>query len=476
MAMKMETSLQIRPELRMRLAPQIIQSIEILQLPMLELQQRIKQELIENPVLEMEEPSLDQSPSEEGEPMDDRSNPEEDYDKLDSYEEAWGEFDSHAPIRTSSSGERDKKLEALQNTAARPLSLQDYLSSQLALIDASDDLRRAAQNIIYNIDENGYLRFDLEAVRNSMDPPQVPRETLEEALKLVQRLDPPGVGARELKECLLLQLRDEKDEHSLERELIEHHLSDLSMNRYPKIAKKIGRSIEDVRRARDFISKLNPKPGAIFSGEMPQYITPDVIVEYVDGRYEVRLEDSFIPKLYVSQAYRRILREAKESQAKDYIRKKINSARWLIDAVAQRRSTLNKIACEIVDLQREFLDKGISALKPLKMQTVADRTGVHVSTVSRAIADKYMQTPRGIFDMKFFFTGGTATSEGTFTSRKSVRQRVLDAIASEDKRNPLSDGEIADKLQASGLDIQRRTVTKYRKAMSIASSRQRREY
>lgn len=475
MALRIETSLQQRPELRMRLAPQIIQSIEILQLPMLELQQRIKQELVENPVLEIEEPTMDlvEAPSEQASQTED-SGVDEEVERVEALEELWRQDGSGRPVRTSD--EHDPKREALENVAARPMTLQEYLSNQLSLIDASEEVRRAAQNIIYNIDDNGYLRFDLDAVRNSMDPPLPSRETLEEALALVQSLDPPGVGARDLRECLLLQLRNEKADRSLERELITNHLDDLSVNRFPKIVKATGRSIEEIKQAKDFISHLNPRPGALFGSEMSQYITPDVIVDYVDGRYEVRLEEEHIPRLYISPAYRRILREARESQAKEYIRKKINAARWLIDAIEQRRNTLYKIACEIVELQREFFDRGLSGLKPLKMQTVADRTGVHVSTVSRAIADKYMQTPRGIFSMKYFFTGGTNTTKGTVVSRKTVKQHILDLIGSEDKRNPLSDDAVAAKLQAAGFDISRRTVSKYRQAMNIPASRERREY
>jgi len=474
-AMRMEYSLQMRPELRMKLAPQIIQSIEILQLPMLELQQRIKQELVENPVLEMEEPVADLT-QEEPTTRDDRNKDGQDYEKVDSFEEVWEDYGSQTYRKTHSAGEKDKKLEAMQNTAARPASLQDYLASQLTLMDLPDELRRAAENIVYNIDENGYLRFDLDAVGNSMDPPPADSNTLEAALRIVQDLDPPGIGARDLKECLLLQLRDEQGDYTLERKLIENHLEDLSMNRYPKITKRTGCSMDALKQAKDFISRLNPKPGAVFGGERPQYITPDVTVECVDGKYEIRLEDGYMPKLFVSPSYKRIMRDAKESQARDYIRKKLSSARWLIDAIAQRRNTLYKISHEIVEFQRDFLDKGINFLHPLKMQTVADRTGVHVSTVSRAIADKYMQTPRGIFDMKFFFTGGMRNAQGTLTSRKSVKQRVLDVIASEDKHHPFSDDEITKKLQSQGFDIQRRTVTKYRKAMNILSSRQRRQY
>jgi RNA polymerase sigma-54 factor len=476
----MDAVLVQRPELRMKLAPQIIQSIEILQLPTLELQQRIKQELLENPVLEMVEVEPDEDEeleaAEEEAPRDERTETEEDFEKMEQIEEAWRDYSSQGSSRAMSQAASDRKFEAMQNTAARPMSLQDYLRGQYALLDTPDELEDVAENIIYNIDDEGYLPYSLEDVVESMEG-QATLEQAEQALQLIQSLDPPGIGARNLSECLLLQMRNEPSPHPLVRELIQHHLEDLYQNRIPKVAKATGHSIEAIKEAVEYISHLSPRPGIAFSADISPYVIPDVIVEYVDGGYEVRLEDTRLPRVYVNTAYSRLLRDRRTSEsAKDYIRKKMQSARWLIDSIEQRRSTLYKISRAIVDIQRPFFERGVSALAPLKMQTVANATGVHVSTVCRAIADKYMQTPIGIYPLKHFFTGGTRTTDGHMRSRKSVKQIVKLVIDNENKRSPLSDDEIAAKLQAQGLDIARRTVTKYRKAMSIPSSRRRREY
>jgi len=477
MQMRMEVFLQQRPELRMRLAPQIIQSIEILQLPTLELQQRIKQELLENPVLEMQDvlPEEEETTAEEG-PREERTQSEADADKMEDYEEVWRDYASQTFRRVGDGSETDRKFEAMQNTAARPISLQDYLYDQYHLLDQPPELAEAAENLIYNIDDDGYLQYPLEDIIESMEG----RATLEQAqlaLTLIQNLDPPGIGARDLRECLLLQMRNDPANHSLARDLITDRLEDLYMNRLPKIAKATGHSLDDIKDAIEFISHLNPRPGLAFSSEVSPYVIPDVLVELVDGQYEVRLEDDRLPRVYVNTAYSRLLRDDRTSEAaKDYIRKKMQAARWLIDSIEQRRNTLYKIARAIVDIQRPFLEKGVAHLVPLKMQTIAQATSVHVSTVCRAIADKYMQSPVGIFPLKFFFTGGTRTTDGRIRSRKSVRQIVKNVVDIEDKHNPLSDDEIAAKLQAEGFDIARRTVTKYRKALGVPSSRQRRAY
>ena len=478
MQMRMEALLQQRPELRMKLAPQIIQSIEILQLCTLELQLRIKQEMLENPVLELQE-LLDEEEEQElavEGPREERAESDDDFEKMEQIEEAWRDYSSQTRRRAPDPTETDRKLEAMQNTAARPISLQDYLFDQYTLLDVPAELLEVAENIVYNIDDDGYLQYGLAEILESMDQ----RATLaqaEHALAIIQSLDPPGVGARDLAECLLLQMRNDPDDHTLIRQVIKEHLEDLYMNRLPKIAKTTGTEVEDIKAAAEFISHLNPRPGLAFSAEVPPYVIPDIVVEYVEGAYEVRLQDDRLPRVYVNTAYNRLLRDQRTSDsAKDYIRKKIQAARWLIDSIEQRRNTLYKISKAVVDIQLNFLEKGISALVPLKMQTIAQVTDVHVSTVCRAISDKYMQTPLGIFPMKFFFTGGTRTTDGHMRSRKSVKEIVKRVIDEENKRNPLSDDEIAARLQAEGIDIARRTVTKYRKAMNAPSSRQRREY
>ena len=478
MQMRMEAVLQQRLELRMKLAPQIIQSIEILQLPILELQQRLKQELLENPVLEMQETPAEEEEQELAEepPRDERTNSDAEFEKMKEIEDAVRDYGSQTIRRVVDTSEGDRKYEAMQNTAARPMSLQDYLFDQYSLLDAPDELDTVAENLVYNIDDDGYLQYSLADIVESMDG-RARLEEAERALKIIQSLDPPGIGARDLAECLLLQMRNDPDDHSLARELIARHLEDLYMNRIPKIAKDTGHTVEEIKAAVEFVSHLNPKPGTAFSSEVSPYVIPDVVVEYIDGQYEVRLEDDRLPRVYINSAYSRLLRDERTSEpAKDYIRKKIQAARWLIDSIEQRRNTLHKIARAIVDIQEPFLEKGVAHLVPLKMQTIAQATSVHVSTVCRAIADKYMQTPIGIFPLKFFFTGGTRTTDGHVRSRKSVKELVRTVIDNEDKHNPLSDDEVAARLQADGLDIARRTVTKYRKAMTIPSSRQRRAY
>jgi RNA polymerase sigma-54 factor len=479
MQMRMEPILQQRLELRMKLAPQIIQSIEILQLPALELQMRLKQELLENPVLEMADLPIETEQQEESateEPQDERTKNDLEFERLRDIEDITRDYGSSSYRRATDSSETDRKYEAMQNTAARPISLQDFLFDQFGLLDVPDDLSPVGENIIYNIDDDGYLPYPLGDIVESMEG-KATLEQAERALQIIQSLEPPGVGARDLRECLLLQMRNDPDNHTLARELIAQHLEDLYMNRIPKIAKDTGQSLDRIREAIEFISHLNPKPGTAFTAEVSPYVIPDIVVEYVDGQYEVRLEDDRLPRVYINTAYSRLLRDDRTGEpAKDYIRKKIQAARWLIDSIEQRRNTVYKIARAIVDIQRPFLEKGVAHLVPLKMQTVAQATGVHVSTVCRAIADKYMQAPTGIFPLRYFFTGGTATTDGRVRSRKSVKQLVKEVIEAEDKQNPLSDDEVAAKLQAKGLDIARRTVTKYRKAMAIASSRQRKAY
>ena len=475
MPMQMDLSLYQRLEMKMRLAPQIIQSIEILQLPTLELQQRINQEMLENPVLEQTEPSGDEEEA-DLETTDERTADEADFDKMEEMEERLYDYSSQAPARPKDTG-RDPKLEAMQNTAARSISLQEYLTGQLTLLDLDARTRRIAENIVYNLDDNGYLQYTLEEIVESMPQGTTVAEA-ERVLCIVQSLDPPGIGARDIKECLLLQLAANGEEYELERELIANHLDDLRMNRFPRIVKQTGRTLEEIREAAEMVCHLNPRPGSLFTSEQPHYVLPDVRIEEENGAYRVEMCDDYIPRLRVSKHYLRVLRSPDSSpEEKEYIKQKLQAAKWIIDAIEQRRNTLRRIVEEVIKHQREFLDRGIQFLKPLRMGIVADAAGVHLSTVSRAISDKYVDTPRGLFEIRFFFAGrAEAASNGSDASRNSVQATVKDLVDSEDKQSPLSDVDIVTALKKKGVDISRRTVTKYRRVLNIPPSRQRVQY
>lgn len=479
--MKMQSSLLPQLQQKMKLSPQIIQSIEILQLSILALVEHVQQELVENPVLEE---VVDEKKDENLREADDTPQTagddvkKDEFNKLGEIAEDWREYYSQTIIRRNNlSDERDQKQDALENTAAKPMSLHDYLMGQMSLIEVPNHLVEACENIIYSIDKAGYLASPLEEIVQSLEKP-LPVEEVKEALKIVQALEPPGVGARNLQECLILQLDKRDQNYQLMKELLLNHLEDIEMKKYPLIAKRTGHSLDVIKKQVEFIRTLNPKPGSIFCEETIPYVVPEVKVEYIDGKYEVFLIDnSNLPHLHISAFYKKFLGEnGTDSTTRQYIQKKIESAKWLIDAIEQRRSTLYKVACKIVELQKDFFDEGIYRLRTLKMQEVADIVGVHVSTVSRAIAHKYIQTPQGIFGMKFFFTGGFQNVDGSMESWEAIRQKLSEIIVKENKSNPLSDEEIAEILLASGVDIARRTVTKYRRIMKIPSSRQRKKY
>jgi len=346
--------------------------------------------------------------------------------------------------------------------------------------DFSDEtvvrIRELCSELIYNIDDRGYLMYSLEEILDSMESP-APLILLEIALEIVQDLEPTGVGGRGIEECLLLQLKKDRQDYPLEERIIREFLSELGHNRLPKIARALGVGIEDLKDAVANIACLEPLPGKNYGGDLPLYVKPDVLVDEIEGKYVVRVDSDFMPRLRISAHYRELFRQSrKDPEVKKYLKKKLDNAEWLIAAIVQRQSTLQKIAQEIVNIQSDFLDHGISKLKPLKMADVAEIIGVHVSTISRGISGKYIQTPQGIFGLRSFFSGGATKSGGDVEARGSVIQRIKNFIAEEDKDRPLSDIAIVRKLEEVGISISRRTVTKYREAEGIPSSRERREY
>jgi RNA polymerase sigma-54 factor len=502
--MRLSLGQQMQLAQKQVLAPRMIQSMEILQLPLMALQERIEQEMESNEMLEqveVDENEPEEASEEDAEPTssladgerelvvkDDRNN-EDDFERLlnmaenlpDDYEER------SRPSMNRIEAEADRRHDVMANMLARPESLLDYLHHQLSWFELDDAVRRMAERIIYSLDTNGYLKTPLEELlpplaaelNGDLHSHRSKQLALaEEALRVVQRLDPPGVGARSLKECLRLQLIPGMPHYEDLLKLIENHLEDLENNRLPQISKKTGLSIEKIQEVWHELRKLKPKPGADFSESTVPSVTPDVFVERnEEGKYQVRLEDGQLPSLYISPHYRKLLRdESTNAETREYIKRKINSAQWLIESIEQRRSTLTRVSQAIVDHQTKFLDDGPDHIEPLKMQQIADKVGVHVTTVSRAVDDKWIQTPRGIFPLKRFFVGGTTSADGEEVAWDRVRIKLQEIIDHEDKTKPLSDDAIVEELGKAGIPIARRTVTKYRKAMNIPSSRGRRDW
>jgi RNA polymerase sigma-54 factor len=494
--MRLSLGQDLRMVQKQVLAPRMIQSMEILQLPILALQERIEQEMEENPVLEvLEEEAQDLPPepeelAEHGAPdapseeerelvIDESHSHESDFERLIKMDEQWPD---HFEERTHLSREQideagERKLDAMANMVARPQSLHDYLYDQLGWFDLDPELRALADRIIANLDSNGYLQGRLEDLLGP-NPSKDDLAMIQQALSLVQKLDPPGVGAKDLKECLLLQLISGMPYYEELKTLISSHLEDLEHNRLPIISRRTGYSVELIHKVLVELRKLNPKPGADYINVPVPPVTPDVFVEQDEyNRYRVRLEDSRTPGLHISAYYRQLLQNPETSEeTREYIKRKVNSAQWLIDSIEQRRNTLTRVAQAIVDHQTEFLNKGPESIEPLKMQQIADKVGVHVTTVSRAVDDKWIQTPRGIFPLKRFFCGGTVSAGGEEVAWDAVRLKLQEIVDKEDKQHPLSDEQLVKEMAAHGLTVARRTVTKYRKAMGIPSSRQRRDW
>jgi RNA polymerase sigma-54 factor len=489
--------MQMRPEQKMQLflAPRMIQSMEILQLPVMALQERIQEELQANPVLELRETNGEEqaegaedyadilepdAAKDAGDPQKelviDEKNAEADFDRLLQINDDWSDHfnEEHRPSVNRIDEEGDKKHVAEANMASRPQSLHDYLYDQLPFLDGSADQMKLARHLITHIDSNGWLTTSLEEIARTYDTPVSVAE-LEEALHKVQKLDPPGVGARNLEECLLLQLTPETPYADVLRVVIQNHLDDIRHNRLPNIQKRTGFDLHTIQEAIEVLRHLNPRPGAQFTSDNVQVVVPDIAVEQNEkGDYEVRLLDDWTPNIYISRRYVELYRDkGSDPKAKEFLKRKIQAAQWLLEAIEQRRNTLMKVTKAIIQHQRAFLDNGPELIEPLKMQQIADQVGVHVTTVSRAVDDKWVQTPRGIFPLKRFFGGGTTTASGEDVSWEAIKQKLLEIIEHENKSEPLSDEDLVTKLNEAGYPVARRTVTKYRKMLKIQSSRQR---
>jgi len=458
-------------EQRLMQSPQMIQAMQILQLSALELEERIEHELTENPFLEVKEG--EEPPAEDGEKT------SEEVGQLETMLDELERYERDAPPRTRGPADDvDKKLEAMANTPAQYHSLGDALLEQIALSDFDERRRSIAEYIVYSLDPRGYLPEPLERLVESCPVPGITVEELQAVLDELRAATHPALGAADLRQCLLLQLQALQLDTPLLCSLVTEHLDDITTNRLPRVSRVTGHSLDDIKQAIEVIRTLEPFPGREFGESPAETIHPDVVVEEVDGRFEVRLTRQGVPELTVSPAYRELLRRAGNGEAvRKWIKQRLESARWFIEAVHQRQNTLLLIAKMIFERQREFLDKGIKGLQPLRMLEVADATGVHISTVSRAVAGKYSQTPHGILSLRSFFTGGTARAAGGVTSQTVIQQRLRELVAEEDPMDPLSDDRLAELLRdRDGIRLARRTITKYRKILSISCSAQRRVF
>lgn len=507
--MRFDTSQHMRMSQQMKLAPRMIQSMEILQMPLMALQERIDQELESNIALEQIEPGRN---NEDGVETIDRDtdlaqrelvvgerddSSASDFERLDSMESSYrdafdNEYSSSSYSRARMDGERDRKMDAMNNVAARQDSLVDQLLHQWHLMDLPQDIAAAGEKIIGYIDDDGLLSADLDTIlEQSSNIPGLAMnmELLEKSLKEIQqRLDPPGVGARNRQECLLLQIDrfagegESDDDISLWqdlRTLVEKHYDDLLENRLPAIAQATDLSVQRIGEALKQMRKLSVSPGRNLVDEDVPPIIPDVIVEYDEqaDEYIGYLSDGFLPALRVSKRYEKMAKDkAVEKPTREFVSENVSRAQWLIDSINQRKHTLMRVVNVVLAHQRDYFDRGPQFLKPLPMIDVADQLGIHVATVSRAVAEKWMQTPRGLVALRKFFSGGTETESGRDMSWDAVKATLKEVVENENKADPLSDEAIAAALKEKGIDIARRTVVKYRQQLDIPPARRRKVY
>jgi RNA polymerase sigma-54 factor len=477
-------STQLRQELKIN--PRLYQAMDLLYMPLLDLQQHLKQELLNNPFLDLVEEEEEEEEEQAEAESADQTEEKERGDEIDWEEILLDGFDTAGGRR-----EEHEEKEYFEPVTVATRDLSDHLRDQVSLLELTPRELLLADEFVGNIGDDGYLASPVEQVVSSInemittaaeesgrDTEDLPLYTMEEAekmLEIVQGLDPPGVAARTLQECLLVQLKEAGLQQSLPYRLVHDCFDELIAHRWSEISKRFGISPSDVQSAADEIAKLDPKPGLRFSAAHDNYIIPDLIVDKIDGVYHIFLNDANLPRLKLSKAYQEIARDKKKfvGENKEFISNKLNSANWMIQAIEQRRQTMLKVMNYIVDRQREFFDKGVQFLKPLTLREVAEVINMHESTVSRVTNEKFVQTPRGVLPLKFFFSSGLATTDGDDVSARGIKAQLEKLVKDEDSKHPLTDQAIVNILRQSGVQIARRTVAKYRDQLGVLSARMR---
>jgi RNA polymerase sigma-54 factor len=475
----------LQPKLNLRLAqkqvltPGLVQMVSVLALNRLELREMINQEIMENPMLEVlgddgvvSENYTDETfVKEETEkvPETEASNPFDEFD-ISSFFTKY--LDTGAASGAGSEREETEKP-GFDKFLSSPQNLADYLLWQLSVSICSEQVQKAAEVIIGNLDENGYLMATLEEIAQSGG---YSADDVEEALAVVQEFDPPGVGARDLKECLLLQLKLIDPQNTLAQQVISDHLKMLQNNQLKEIARALNRPIEAVKRAVDTVKKLDPRPGLRYNKIEPRLVEPDVAFRKVDGEWQAFLNDDDLPQLRLSPVYRRLLaRDAADRDVRNYVKERFTAAVQLMKNIEQRKHTIVRVCQSILRRQKDFLEYGIDHLKPMMIKEVAEEVGVHPSTVSRAVANKYSHTPQGVYELRYFFSESVNGPQGGDMSLLSLKRLVKKMIEEEDATHPLTDEQIAKRLDVEGIHVTRRTVAKYREDLRIPSTHQRRQ-
>ncbi len=478
MALEMRQQLKMSQQLVM--TPQLQQAIKLLQLTRMELQDVVRQELEENPLLEETQEADDirepETPEADEIEHEAEAAPEE-FREVEAGEETLRDWDSYLDGYNYSSGEQysgEDERPSFENLLTRKGTLVDHLLWQLHMGPFSGRDVQIGEEIIGNIDEQGYLRASLDDIARACG---VEEPDAAHVLEQIQCFDPSGIAARDLGECLLIQARFMGMQGSLVEKILVSHLKDLETRKYKQIARDLNADINQILMAAKIIAGFDPRPGRLYSSEEIHYISPDIFVSKVGDEYVVMLNDEGLPSLRVSPYYAEARSSGKvDAKADEYISDKMRSAVWLIKSIQQRQRTIYKVAKSIVRFQRDFLDRGIEFLRPLVLRDVAEDIGMHESTISRVTTNKYMQTPQGLFELKYFFNSGLSTSEGDFVASESVKNRIREIIEKEDQRKPLSDQKIAEMLSNETVNIARRTVTKYRELLRLGSSSERRRH
>ena len=501
----MKTGLSQHTSMRqeLRVNPRLYQAMDMLYMPMMDLQQHLKQELLSNPFLELLEPEEETPEQKDSDQEKEQKEKEEEMD--------WEEILLNG-FEVGGTREQFEQLEYTEPVTVETKDLIDHLREQLQMLTLDPRQLLLAEEFLGNINEEGYLAATLEEISTSVnrlvaahvrdgsveEPEEVPEPVEENAeaaplpadlpsppyysmaeieamVAIIQKLDPPGIGARDLRECLLIQLREDKDTESLTFRLVDEAFPDLIAHRWNDLAKRFGVEPAGVQAAADGLARLDPKPGLKYANQNDGYIIPDLIVEKIANRYQVFLNDTGMPRLRLSRSYQEIARDKKKMtpENREFIASKMNSANWMIQAIEQRRQTMLKVMNFIVDRQRDFFEKGIEYLKPLTLREVAEVINMHESTVSRVTNEKYVQTPRGVLPLKFFFSSALATASGEEASARSIRAKLQKMVGEEDSGKPLTDQQIVHLFQEQGIQIARRTVAKYRDQLGILPARMR---